>query len=132
MRLAGRLQSIYEEHSEEADFWWVYIKEAHPTDGRRPSRTVKVDSHKTLDDRKKAATTCTAASELKVPILVDDMKDSLAKTYSASPERFFILGDDGKVVYAGARGPRGVDLDAFEKKLKELLAEEETAEKTAK
>ena len=39
MRLAGRLQSLYEKHSEDADFWWVYIQEAHASDGRRPSRT---------------------------------------------------------------------------------------------
>lgn len=121
MRLAGRLQSIYKEHSKEADFWWVYIQEAHPTDGRRPSRTVKIDTHKTLDDRKSAAEGCAKKSPLKVPVLLDDMKDTVAKAYSANPERFFILDAEGKVAYAGERGPHGVDLDAFEKRLKELL-----------
>lgn len=125
MRLAGRLQSIYQKHGRDADFYWVYIQEAHPTDGRRPSRTVKVATHKTLDDRKTAAETCTEASTLKVPVLLDDMNDTVAKAYSANPERFFILGADGKIAYAGAKGPFGVDLDAFEKRLEELLAEEE-------
>ncbi|MGJ8697407.1 MAG: deiodinase-like protein [Verrucomicrobiaceae bacterium] len=120
MRLAGRLQSLYEAHSTHADFWWIYIQEAHATDGRRPSQTVKIPLHKTLEDRKKAATGCTAASSLKVPVLLDDMEDSASKAYSALPERFFILGTDGKVSYAGGRGPRGVDLDALEKHLKEL------------
>ena len=123
MRLAVRLQEIYEEHSKEADFWWVYIQEAHPTDGRRPSRTVKIETHKTLEDRKAAAEGCAGESPLKVPVLLDDMKDTVATAYTASPERFFILDADGKVAYAGARGPFGVDLDAMEKRLVELLEE---------
>ena len=120
MRQAVRLQSLYEKHSQNADFWWIYIQEAHATDGRRPSRTVKIPLHKTIDDRQKAATGCAAASELKVPVLLDDMEDSASTAYSALPERFFILGDDGKVAYAGGRGPRGVNLDALEKRLIEL------------
>ena len=129
MRLTGRLQGLYEEHGKDVDFWWIYIQEAHGTDGRRPSRTVKIANHKTIEDRKKAAEGCAAASKLKVPVLLDDMKDSVAKAYSAMPERFFILNPNGKVSYAGGRGPRGVDLDALEKSLKGLLKksdEEET------
>lgn len=124
MRQTGRLQKMYETHGKKADFWWVYIQEAHATDGRRPSKTVKIALHKTLDDRSKAASGCSAASELKVPVLLDDMNDTVSKAYSALPERFFILGADGKVAYAGGRGPRGVDLDALEKSLIELTAKE--------
>ena len=126
MRQTGRLQSMYEKYSKNADFWWVYIQEAHATDGRRPSRTVKIPLHKSIEDRQKAATGCAAAAKLKVPVLIDDIKDSVSKAYSALPERFFILGTDGKVAYAGGRGPRGVNLDALEASLKGL-----TSDKTA-
>ena len=122
MRLAGRLQSLYEKHSDEADFWWVYIQEAHASDGRRPSRTVDIALHKTIADRKAAAKGCVAASSLKVPVLIDDIEDTVSKAYSALPERFFILGTDGKVEYSGKRGPHGVDIDALEKRLEELIA----------
>ena len=67
---------------------------------------------------------CIAASSLKVPVLLDDMEDSVASAYSAKPERFFILDAKGKVAYAGKRGPHGVDLDAMEARLKELLEKE--------
>ena len=124
MRLAVRLQSLYEKHSANADFYWIYIQEAHASDGRRPSRTVKIALHKTIADRKAAAEGCTAVSPLKVPVLIDDIADTVSTTYSALPERFFILGTDGKVAYAGERGPRGVDIDALEKRLEELIAED--------
>ena len=58
-------------------------------------------------------------------MLLDDMNDTVSKAYSALPERFFILGTDGAVAYSGARGPRGINLDALEKRLVELTAEEE-------
>lgn len=125
MRLAVRLQSLYEKYSPQADFHWVYIQEAHAIDGRRPSQTVEIALHKTLEDRKKAATGCSAASTLKVPVLLDDMKDTVSEAYSALPERFFILGTDGQVAYAGEKGPHGVELDALEKSLLTLITSEE-------
>ncbi|MDB4265386.1 hypothetical protein N9891_01410 [bacterium] len=125
MRLAGSLQKVYETYGEKADFWWVYIEEAHASDSNRPSRTVEIENHKTIDDRKAAATGCTAVSPLKVPVLIDDMKNSASNAYSAKPERLFILGADGKVAYAGGRGPRGVDVAEFEKALKGLTTKSE-------
>lgn len=122
MRLAGRLQKIYETYGEKADFWWIYTQEAHASDSDRPNRRVKIGTHKTIEDRKAVAKGCAASSVLKVPVLLDDMKDTAATAYSAMPERFFILGVDGKVAYAGGRGPRGVDVDAFEKALKALTS----------
>ncbi len=124
MRQTGRLQKMYETYGEKADFWWIYIQEAHATDGRRPSKKVKIALHKTLEDRKKAAAGCSEASRLKVPVLLDDMQDTVSNAYSARPERFFILGADGKVAYSGARGPRGINLDALEKRLSELTTKE--------
>lgn len=125
MRLAGRLQELYETHGKEADFWWIYTQEAHATDSERPNRRVEIATHKTLEDRKAAAKGCAAASVLKAPVLLDDMKNSVATAYSAMPERFFILNSDGKVAYAGGRGPRGVDVDALEKSLKVLTKKSE-------
>lgn len=125
MRMAGRLQKIYEAYGTKADFWWIYTQEAHATDSDRPNRRVKIDTHKTIEDRKTAAKACAASSVLKVPVLLDDMNDSATTAYSAMPERFFILNADGKVAYAGGRGPRGVDVDAFEKSLKVLTSKPE-------
>ena len=117
MRQAVRLQAMYEKYAMKVDFYWVYIQEAHATDGRRPSKTIKIALHKTLEDRRKAALGCSKVSPLKATVLLDDMQDSVSKAYSALPERFFVLGVNGKVAYAGKRGPRGIDLDALEKSI---------------
>ena len=121
MRQAGRLQGLYEKYSDKADFWWIYIQEAHATDSRRPSKKVKIATHKTIEDRKTAAKGCSAVSPLKVPVLLDDMNDTASKAYSALPERFFILGTEGKIVYSGKRGPHGIDLNALEATLKKQI-----------
>ena len=121
MRQAGSLQAIYEKYGKEADFWWIYTKEAHASDSDRPNKNTKIAEHKTFEDRKKAASTCATSSPLKVPVLVDDMKDSAATAFNALPERFLILGKDGKMVYSGSRGPRGVDTAELEKTLKATL-----------
>ena len=117
MRQAVRLKAMYEKYAMKVDFYWVYIQEAHATDGRRPSKTIKIALHKTLEDRRKAALGCSKVSPLKATVLLDDMQDSVSKAYSALPERFFVLGVNGKVAYAGKRGPRGIDLDALEKSI---------------
>lgn len=58
---------------------------------------------------------------LKIPLLVDDMDNTVANAYKAWPDRLFILAADGTVAYAGARGPRGFDVAEMEAALKALL-----------
>jgi hypothetical protein len=55
-------------------------------------------------------------------VLVDDMKDTVAKAYSAMPDRLFILDVKGKIAYRGERGPRGFLVDEMEKALLALLS----------
>jgi len=55
-------------------------------------------------------------------VLVDDMMDSVAKAYSAMPDRLFILDAEGKIAYRGERGPRGFRVDEMEKAILKLLS----------
>ena len=56
-----------------------------------------------------------------MPVLVDDMRDTVSKAYAADPDRLFIVGADAKIAFSGDRGPRGFDVDAMEKALKAIL-----------
>ena len=67
------------------------------------------------------ATGCTKDLKLGMPVLVDDMQDSVAKAYNAMPDRLFIVKADGTIGYRGNRGPRGFDVDEMEKALAKLL-----------
>ncbi len=42
---------------------------------------------------------------LEMPAVVDEMDDAVGKAYGAMPERLFLIGADGTVVYKGGIGP---------------------------
>jgi len=103
------------------DFYLIYTKEAHASDSRRPNKRVSIKNHTTLAEREAAAKSCVKDLKLTIPTLVDDMKDSVALAYSGHPDRLFIIGEEGKILYRGERGPRGFDADGMLKKLLEIL-----------
>lgn len=104
------LQRAFETYGEKADFTWIYISEAHAIDDRRPSKTVKIKEHTTLEERTKVAKAAAESLGLTIPLLIDYMKNSIDSAYSAHPDRLFILDADGTVAYAGGRGPWGFDV----------------------
>ena len=101
---------------------WVYIREAHAKESARPANHVDIAQPKTFDERKKVAVQCTAAIKLTIPMVIDDMENSVSKAYNAMPDRLFVLGADGKIAYQGKRGPRGLDVDEMERALRRILA----------
>ena len=121
-----RLQQVFEKYRDRADFWWIYVREAHPTDGTRPSRSVKIAQHQSLDDRKKAAGSCSKDLKLEIPQLIDDMKNTVATAYHGSPDRLFILSSDGTIAYRGDKGPKGFDVTEMEEALVKLLPKEKS------
>lgn len=97
------------------------MREAHPTGGRRPARHVEIEQPTTFGRREEIAQSCCASLKLDLPMLVDDMDDTVAKAFHAMPDRLFILGAGGRIAYRGDRGPRGFKVDEMEKALKKLL-----------
>ena len=117
------MEKTYEEYKDRADFYLIYLKEAHASDGNRPSRRVVIPQHTTYEERTKAATGCVAELKLPIPLLVDDMKNTVGDAFSGHPDRLFILSPDGKIAYAGERGPRGFKVDDMTASLEKLLSE---------
>jgi hypothetical protein len=115
------LRRVYATYKDRADFWWIYVREAHASDGPRPARHVNIAQPKTYEKRKQVASTCAAKVELDIPVLVDDMDDTVARAYHALPDRLFILGADGKIAYRGTRGPRGFNVDEMAQALAALV-----------
>lgn len=118
-----RLQKAYDAFKDRADFVWVYIREAHPSDGFRPARHVSIEQPGTFGRREEVAASCASHFKLTIPVLVDDMEDSVAKAYNAFPDRLFILSANGTIAYRGDRGPRGFKVDEMHAALAKLLAD---------
>jgi len=62
---------------------------------------------KTIDERRQAAARCKSELAYGITTLVDDMDDSVNRAYAARPWRLYLVGVDGRVVYAGGPGPFG-------------------------
>lgn len=98
----------------------MYIAEAHALDGASPAAGRGgsgpiVEEPQTLDERRTIAKRCDIALGLApMTVLIDDMKDTAGKAYAGHPDRLFLVSEDGRVSYAGARGPRGFSPDELE------------------
>ena len=102
----------------------IYIREAHPADSSRAAgEWSKVNEPETLEKRIEVAKKCRDELSMDIPVAVDDMDDTAAKTYDGYPDRLYIVTPDGKVAYNGAKGPRGFKPAEMVKKLETLIAE---------
>ena len=50
---------------------------------------------------------CETALQYGIRTYVDEMDDRVNKAYAAWPTRLYLIGLDGRVVYAGGLGPYG-------------------------
>jgi len=116
---------MYQKYKKDVAFFVVYIREAHPTDGRTSRKNdrdgIKVKSPKTLEEREEVASECSQSMDLSIPFLIDNMKNEVGAAWAGWPDRIYIVGKDGKVSYQGGPGPWGFDPVEAERKLKTLL-----------
>ena len=112
-----------------AQFLVIYIKEAHPADDwpmRVSSRLKYIQDPRTLFERFQVASTCVADLKLSIPTLIDSMEDAACAAYKGHPDRIYVVGKDGKIVYHGAPGPMGFKPRDMENALKFELAKNGT------
>ena len=111
------MNRIYEAHKDRVDFYLVYIREAHPSDGWQV-RT-NLDEHveylepKTEDQRAELAGVCMLELGFNMPMLIDTMDNEVDAKYAALPERLYVLDKDGNVFYRGIMGSRGFNVDTW-------------------
>lgn len=98
---------MYEEFGKDVQFFVVYIREAHPIDGRSPGRNHTVEDPISTEERKDVASNFIGELKLNLPVLLDQIDDRVNKAYSAAPDRLYLIGKDGKLAYIGGRGPQG-------------------------
>ena len=98
------------QYGDEAEFFVVYIKEAHAEDSVWPmpiKGEAKVFEPKTLDERKTVAAKCMTKLNIKLPCLVDNIDNAAGDAYSGWPDRIFVVDEHGKIAVRAERGPWG-------------------------
>lgn len=103
----------------------MYIREAHPTDGRQSQANVRegilIEDPKTLAAREEVARDFASQFKVSLPILVDTIDNKVDKAYSAKPDRIYVIDAKGKVAYKGGPGPRGFKVSDVPITLDKLL-----------
>jgi hypothetical protein len=119
----------------------IYIREAHPVDGwwfgggllgrlmkrANPKAAFDLYDPQTIEERQAVAQQCEAALEYGIRTYVDEMDDRVSKAYAAHPTRLYLVGLDGRTIYAGGIGPFGFKPDELKVAIQEYLARVEVA-----
>ena len=116
---------MWEKYGDRVDFVVVYIREAHPEEGWvvNPNRDegIEINDPTTTDERLEVASVCAIDLKIRIPVVVDEVDDTIASAYGALPDRLYLIGTDGNVAYQGEPGPWGFDPDKLETAIAEIL-----------
>jgi len=108
-------------------FFVIYIREAHPTDEwlveSNEQDHVLYTQPSTREERTEVASVCALQLDLTIPMLIDDMDNSTDRQYYALPDRCYLVGRDGRIVYRGMPGPFGFRVAELEQAIERYLAE---------
>ena len=109
-------------YGDQVQFYFVYTREAHAIDSDRPTARSAVEQPLSTKERREVAQKFLKDMKLDVPALLDGIDDAASTAYASLPDRMYLIGQDGKVAYAGGKGPRGFKPDelasAIEKEVK--------------
>ena len=90
-------------------------------DSRLPMMFGEVEDPCTAPERHALALMATRELGLTLPAVVDDMQDSVSHAYHGWPERLYLVGEDGDVVFRCGPGPFGYDPEGLEGAIRKML-----------
>ena len=116
---------MYDRYGDRAQFFVVYIREAHPSDAWQMAVNVRQNvvfaDPKTFEERTAVASSCVRKLNLRIPALIDDVGDQVEAAYTAWPDRLYVIDETGRVVFKSAPGPYGFNPAKVESALREVL-----------
>ncbi len=139
------LHDLYAQYHDRVQFLTIYIREAHPVDGwwlggglpglffrlRGSKAATDVCDPQTIEERRAVAGQCETTLQYGIRTYVDEMDDAVNKAYAAWPTRLYLVGLDGRVVYAGGLGPWGFKPAPLGAAIEDYLAHGETEVESA-
>ena len=119
---------MFARYRDRVDFYSVYIREAHPSDGWSMESNervgIKVAQPKSAEERNTIAVHCCESLKMSMPMLVDSIDDRVGRAYSGFPDRLYLIDRDGRVAYKGGRGPFGYRPRELEQMIVLMLLDE--------
>jgi hypothetical protein len=120
-----RLNRLFATYRDRVRFYVVYIREAHPHDGWRvPNNLIEGINYfepTTDEERTEVASACQMGLDLHMPMLVDRIDNDVERKYVGLPMRQFLIDVEGRIAFAGKKGPFGWDDEAFEAAVEKLV-----------
>ena len=121
------MDTIYERYRDRADFFTVYIREAHPTDEWQMPANEREDvcypQPRTLAQRVRIANDFVERFRYRIPLVVDPMENPADRIYAGWPERFYIVDESGAIAFKGKTGPFGYHPEEVEAWLAQRFGE---------
>ena len=114
-----------ERYKTRAAFLLIYVREAHPIDGRQVRQNLRdgalLATAQTQAEKDEHADVCIRKLDIKFTTVVDRMDNKVELAYAGWPDRLYLIDIDGRIIYKSAPGPAGFipsELDAAIRKLK--------------
>lgn len=74
---------------------------------------ITVNDPNNTGERVAVAASCALNLKIRMPVIVDDIDDNIAAAYGALPDRLYLVGKGGRIVFQGDEGPWGFDPKAL-------------------
>jgi Iodothyronine deiodinase len=91
---------------------------------------VVFDQPKTDEARRDAAKILVERLKYRMPVALDPIDDRVGKAFAAWPERIYVVGVGGRILYKGGMGPFGFHPEEAEKLLADQLGPSTSASPT--
>jgi type I thyroxine 5'-deiodinase len=118
---------LFDEYRNRIGFYVVYILEAHPTDlwqmAANERDGVLFRSPRTTTERTETASACVRNLGIRIPALLDGIDNRTERAYTAWPDRIYLIGQDGRIIFKTRPGPYGFSAKGLDKVLRGLGGE---------
>lgn len=119
------LTEVYERHRDQAEFFLVYIQEAHPDDGWQMEINhddkIVYNQPRTDTERGDIAKDFVQNLAIDIPVLLDSVSNTIDGLYAAVPSKLYVIDADGRIAYRSGPGPWEFDVNAWDAAIGEQL-----------
>jgi len=107
--IAGMNDLFDRYRDEEVEFFFAYVREAHPGD--------ELPAHESMAEKVRAAKILKEQENVEMPILVDDLRGTIHRKYGSLPNPAFLIDKSGRIAFRSQWTQAG----AIEEALRQLL-----------